>query len=268
MSSDKLLQRCDDTGAWVEQRTCPFVCEDGACVGVCTPSTIECMNGTVHSCDQHGQWLPGTVCPNLCTAGRCTGQCRPGMEDCLLTVPRRCNEQGMWISGKIEERVCNALCTPGDTHCVDQYQETCNATGTRWTRNPTPSTACGACVVDDTRCDNARTMKQVCTAQGVWRDVGVAKMCGAQCDPGATGCGGYVSAGVESSCEAALTSCWYTWTLEGVVHQRLCDENGRWSRVNCPLACTVGAGEFAGTVAAGCLAQGGRGACVTSGTCP
>jgi hypothetical protein len=59
--------------------TCTLqACVSGACTGVCTPGTTNCMSDAqVQTCDPHGQWGPATTCPAACVNVSCGGVCKP-----------------------------------------------------------------------------------------------------------------------------------------------------------------------------------------------
>jgi hypothetical protein len=80
----QLPQVCSASGVWLEAgASCPFVCDDGGCTGVCTPTSLRCQGLDPQSCDGTGQWHEaGAPCPFSCDAGSCSGSCKPGTVQC------------------------------------------------------------------------------------------------------------------------------------------------------------------------------------------
>src|SRR5262245_43872046 len=49
------LLECNN-GAFVRQTTCPYVCMNGACVGMCLPGDTKCEAGRAFTCKIDGTW--------------------------------------------------------------------------------------------------------------------------------------------------------------------------------------------------------------------
>ena len=89
------LQSCDD-GTWGTFSTCPYVCLDNACSGVCTPNATSCSSDTqLQTCNSSGQWVNST-CPNACVGSSCSGVCVPGATSVCYDA---CSEQGSETCG-------------------------------------------------------------------------------------------------------------------------------------------------------------------------
>lgn len=86
----KTTQSCDD-GVWGAFTTCPYVCLNNACSGICTPGSTSCVSNTrLQTCDSTGQWMTGT-CPDACVGTTCGGVCVP---ETTSTCFDACDDQG------------------------------------------------------------------------------------------------------------------------------------------------------------------------------
>ena len=58
-----VVQQCDEMGTWYEEETCPVVCSDGACTGVCEEGEVACGGlATLVECVE-GAWTTTGACP-------------------------------------------------------------------------------------------------------------------------------------------------------------------------------------------------------------
>lgn len=115
---------------------CPNACVDGACTGMCSPGTDECLSSiqTQH-CNEVGEW-EADFCEFACVGGTCGGVCRPGDRGCDADSPTLCGEDGQFTAedpcpGTCEAGVCVGACVLGDTQCggdaENPVQITCDA---------------------------------------------------------------------------------------------------------------------------------------------
>jgi alpha-tubulin suppressor-like RCC1 family protein len=69
-------QQCDEEGGWdsigSSCDTMGQACVAGACVGVCSPGTTQCVGLGVETCASIGQWGPSTPCALTCGGGQCS----------------------------------------------------------------------------------------------------------------------------------------------------------------------------------------------------
>ncbi len=125
-------QTCGATG-WQSGTECPFICEQGACVGSCKPGTTKCSLDLLETCDNAGAWQPPTPCEFGCDPnGACKTGCVAGEFNCYGNEIRQCNPgpPSSWVP-KSPATVCSP--TSG---------QTCDAkTGTCVSVTPTGSTA-------------------------------------------------------------------------------------------------------------------------------
>ncbi len=130
--------------------TCPYVCSQGSCVGVCTPNTNGCLENQTATCDSLGHLVPVSTCVHGCVLGACCGAATPDAcgNSCvdLQTNNSNCG-------------TCGHACTGG---------KTCQAGACAC---PTNQTDCGG------SCVNLQTNKLNCNA------------CGNAC-PGSQSCSG------------------------------------------------------------------------------
>jgi hypothetical protein len=117
---------CSKNGVWQVEETCPFVCTDGACVGVCEPGTATCDGNTPQRCDETGAWIPATEeCAFGCAEGECVGECREGTLRCFGDAPATCSASLRWETGPLCPQPtpdCDlgaCLCPPHKELCGD-----------------------------------------------------------------------------------------------------------------------------------------------------
>jgi hypothetical protein len=170
--SNSVAARCSEDGVKLEMVTCPS--NTPRCVGA--GKCVECT--TNDDCDF------------ACINEMCSGECKPGdgKQHCNGTTPQTCDNKGKLVPGKIVAGKCDAECTPGTPfECDLTTKVECKADGTfKRTTNAIPD--CADCRPQQTRCDTARKMSQLCNSQGKWQDKGVTKECGADCTPSTSGC--------------------------------------------------------------------------------
>ena len=151
-----VVLQCNASGQWVSGASCPYVCENGACAGMCVPGTQQCNGNTPETCSSTGTWTSGTPCPSVCSAGVCAGSCIPGSMECNGGTPQTCNSAGGWQNGTpcpyvcSGQGVCTGACVPGATQpcgsvatCNAGQTQTCDATGA-WLACSTPNGSCVA----------------------------------------------------------------------------------------------------------------------------
>jgi hypothetical protein len=215
---------------WEEQHTCPYICDTGACKGICNPTEKKCNNKDVEICDKNGQWQPSTTCPYVCESGACTGECVPEDKDCSELVPQTCNSRGEWIDGSACPFVCaNGICTgecvPTSKKCSDKIPQTCDSNGF-WQSGAACTYVCasgdctGVCVPNTHRCDGLKS--QTCSPLGQWA---TDQTCPFVC----TGAGNCTGECVPTSkdCQDDVP--------------RTCDSNGFWqSGSTCTYVCLSG----------------------------
>ncbi|MFO0759935.1 MAG: formylglycine-generating enzyme family protein [Byssovorax sp.] len=134
--------------------TCAYLCENGACVGDCTPMAKQCAGTTPQTCTADGAWKDDPACPYACSSGQCTGTCVPGGGDCMGKIPLTCDDLGQWKAGDACNLACNAgkcagVCVPGSARCNGNTPEGCDGSGT-WQAQPAcpgnlPTCVAGAC---------------------------------------------------------------------------------------------------------------------------
>lgn len=183
-ASGPAVEVCTVAGQWVMDKTCPSICTNGACAGMCTPSELQCgSNGTPEKCSERGEWVPqAQPCEFVCTGkGECTGECKPGLTRCgdppNTLTSYKCDEKGKWLAGTTCMNVClngscGGSCPPGKIRCNSNRKELCGPMGT-WDPAETCPFVCtgegnctGDCKPGSKRCDGQTP--QVCDA-GTWR---------------------------------------------------------------------------------------------------
>jgi len=73
---------CDATGHWKSGTACQYVCQAGACTGVCVPGSKRCSGNLVQTCQPAGQWNTGVKCGDAkpaCFEGACVTPSCVGM---------------------------------------------------------------------------------------------------------------------------------------------------------------------------------------------
>lgn len=225
---ERVAQRCDASGTWVNLELCPFSCEGGVCTGACAPGERRCAGLQVERCEE-GAWVPeGEGCPFGCEAGACAGGCVEGAKRCWEGVAQSC-EAGAWKNVEscpfvCEEGRCVGSCVPGEERCAEGRVQRCEAGD--WVDAEDCRYACeagrcvGECVEGDKRC--LGNVLQACDASGAWMTSEVCpflcteESCAGECEPG------------SSSCEGSLLL--------------YCDASAAWSPVlSCPAGCDAGA---------------------------
>lgn len=190
------VQACTGT-EWIDiGDSCPYVCEDGACTGVCMPGTSECLSSVeVRTCNTSGKWSNTSCTDSACVpqgadTAVCGGSCQPGARGCGGSgdlQPQVCDSEGNWVDngsacgGACTDGVCTGTCMEGDKQCAaDGSPLVCDATS-NWPASGTPcpfycvggECSTGDCFQDELRCDpdNPGKGMQRCNAQGEWDTV-------------------------------------------------------------------------------------------------
>ena len=70
----RTLERCSAQGSYQVERTCPYVCESGSCVGRCAPQQERCFGAQYQRCDSHGVWYTEDGCSARCGGSDCESQ--------------------------------------------------------------------------------------------------------------------------------------------------------------------------------------------------
>jgi hypothetical protein len=206
------VEICTLSGEWRMDKSCPSICESGACAGMCMPDEKQCGAGqTPAVCSKDGQWLSDSMpCDFVCTGkGECTGACKPGAKKCGdapdTLIPFECDDKGAWVMRPACTNICvdgscGGSCMPGKIRCVGNKPETCSDMGT-WTpgqeckdQTCVDGACAGSCAPNAKQC-NGNT-PQTCDSQGNWKDAAacgnkacVKGVCVGLCQPGAVQCG-------------------------------------------------------------------------------
>jgi len=229
------VHECVDE-TWTEQNTCPYICDNGTCKGVCEPGDTRCDGKDSQECGADGKWVTTTTCPYICSGdGDCMGSCAPNDKDCDGLVPRTCGADGEWDNGSACPYVCSGgdctgVCVPTTNRCDGNKSQTCNAAG-QWTTNQTCPYLCtgagnctGECSPTSKRCDDLTP--QTCDANGFWQS---GSDCPYVCDGG--DCTG-VCVPETDRCDGR--------------DSQTCNASGQWqSTRTCPYVCT-GEGDCTG----------------------
>lgn len=199
------VETCSDDGeSWGLTATCPFLCEDGACVGECAPGSNQCNGDNVETCDAAASWQMTSTCTFVCIDGACGGECEPGATKCDGLVPQTCNDDGEWVDGSAcpftcSQGTCTGACSPGATACNGDVVQTCDANG-QWQNTTDCPFVCssgsctGVCVPGAQQCSG--DAPQTCNASGQWVTgsncpfLCTAGACTGVCEPGSKKCTG------------------------------------------------------------------------------
>jgi hypothetical protein len=104
-------ETCSDAGQWQLEAPCAYVCNAGACSGMCAPGTAQCNGDQPQKCNATGTWQNvGSPCPNVCTGGSCAGMCTPGTLQCSYLQPQKCGSNGTWAD---DGAACQYVCSQG-----------------------------------------------------------------------------------------------------------------------------------------------------------
>lgn len=108
------------SGEWQAETTCPYVCMDGGCTGVCKPFSARCRGETIQICSSTGEYLDSTTCSNphgqtACDAGACYPTCSPGFGDCNRNTADGCETD---LSSRDNCGGCDHVCMPQQRTCV------------------------------------------------------------------------------------------------------------------------------------------------------
>jgi len=171
------VETCNADGtAWEMTKTCPYLCDEGACSGECQPGSSQCAWNDLQICDTQGSWTTTVVCPYVCSNGACAGECVPGSKKCDGLVPQLCEADGHWVNFTACSQMCTAGecafgCSTGETICNGLQVQVCNANHA-WEVTQTCPYACsggactGLCVPGATQCSGDSV--QMCSTQGQW----------------------------------------------------------------------------------------------------
>lgn len=103
-------QTCETTG-WASGNECPFICDQGECVGSCKPGSTKCNIDLLQSCDAKGAWEKPTACEFGCDAAAtgCKSSCAAGEFNCYGNQVRQCDPgpPAQWVPVS-PALVCNA----------------------------------------------------------------------------------------------------------------------------------------------------------------
>jgi hypothetical protein len=166
------VETCSSTGEWKLDRTCPSICLNGACAGMCTPNDRQCATDQKPQlCSMEGQWKDESPCiGQTCVKGVCQGACAP-------TDPKRCSADGVstqtcgaggtWMNvdacgnNGCTAGACNA-CRPSTKVCQGKTLRTCNDSGSGWL----PDLECGiSCDPTALKCINCQPRTETCNGQ-------------------------------------------------------------------------------------------------------
>ena len=258
---------CDAKGQSFYIAECPFLCVEGACTGICSPGSMQCVAGHVRTCGDDAVWhesndrcdLDASASDErIIDAGldaRTTTECAPGATRCADSLRlQSCTAAGTWrdvarcafvcIDGE-----CSGICTPGATQCVNSHPQVCDERGTwRETDAGCPSIGPDGSI-DSSYMDagvDADAARDSCP-------FGLS-ICDDRCVPGARQCDGNVpevcsATGTfvaEPSCPFVCIAGFCSGCLVGVrrcngnVVQQ-CDVTGEWTTgATCTFACISG----------------------------
>jgi len=263
------VQTCDTTGNWQTTSSCPFVCSNGSCSGICVPGVdVKCSGLVPQTCNPTGYWTSWPACPFACSNGACTGACTPNDTQCNGNTVQTCDSSGAWQDSQTCPYVCNSgvcsgVCTPGSAQCSGKTPQTCDASG-QWTSGSTCPFLCsngsctGVCNPGDKKCSGSST--QTCDSSGQWGSsvacsapahatatCSGAGVCGFSCQGGFENCDGNSTNG----CEADLSSP----TTCGSCGNACSTVNGTasCSSGSCGITCNPGFGNC--NAGAGCETQ-------------
>lgn len=224
---DGAVQECV-AGSWSTVELCENVCEDAACVAVCSEGRSQCNGDRWLQQCSGGEYADHTECEFLCSDRACVGECMPDTRRCNPDADNEsqsCNGLGQWdqsVSCEDSGTFCVAgdckPCSPGTTQCSDSGPQLCSDAG-EWVNQgacTSPNTACfeGNCVPctpGEKRCtDNA---VEACLPDGSGFEV-------------IESCSGQTPACLESTktcgkCSEGSSQCFNDQV-------QTCDEDGAW----------------------------------------
>jgi hypothetical protein len=105
-ASSTILETCDEQGEWVVS-TCPFLCQDGECVGECAPGSSRCLEDPERrqTCNG-GDW--DTI--ETCATG---SQCVNDGSECRRSNGGRCSDDADCASEHcVDDVCCDTECAP------------------------------------------------------------------------------------------------------------------------------------------------------------
>jgi hypothetical protein len=107
---DANLLTCDALGFWEVTRKCPYLCQAGACTGVCVPGSLGCRVSTVERCsDDATTWVDTEACGGstpTCFDGKCMAECLPTGGNCTDQPLACCRGAAACAGGAVATRYC------------------------------------------------------------------------------------------------------------------------------------------------------------------
>ncbi len=168
---------CQADGSCQLAATCPYLCANGACTGICLPGTQQCFDGRISQiCTDSAGWnAGGAACESLGDAG---GDVSVGDAPSADDISRSDGDHGIDAVAELVTTLNagDAGCVPGARRCAGLQPEICAADG-EWTiGSPLCLVGCaaGVCAVDcvpgSLQCNG--NQPQTCTESGALVNVG------------------------------------------------------------------------------------------------
>jgi len=188
--ADNESQGCNAQGQWDQSTSCSdsdTFCVKGDCKP-CSPGTTQCSESGPQLCSEDGEWVNQGACtsPNAaCFDGGCV-LCQPGDKRCSNNAVEQCLPDGSAFavletcSGDnpacLESTKTCGKCSEGDSQCLDDEVQICDAAGA-WQTDETCSGTTPQCVdslcrqcdplVNERRCQTS-SKAQGCSPDGSW----------------------------------------------------------------------------------------------------
>jgi hypothetical protein len=204
---------------------------DSHTLNLCTPDATKCDDtGAVLVCADGQKWTEQTKCPFACSDGECVGGCVPGDTQCMGNTPQTCDAKGEWQSeapctNACVAGACAGMCAPGALQCTGTTPQTCDAMG-QWQDGAACPFVCEMGVCSG-----------VCKPNDIQCMGNTTQVCDAKGQwQSSTACPYVCSAGLcTGMCVPGSTQC------NGNTPQT-CDATGTWqSGTACPKVCSAGA---------------------------
>jgi hypothetical protein len=237
-------QTCGDSGTWQSgEPNCAYVCDGGACGGMCTPTSTRCNGLQPQTCDGTGTWQnTGAACASVCNEGSCVA-CTPNAVRCNGLQPQTCSSGGAWAdTGSMcpylcdnPTGTCTGMCSPGSVSCNGSQPLICSSTGVVQNNG----SACGTCFAcsggsceptTGGSCNDGNACTQTDTCQNGQCVGGNSVMCAAadNCHVAGTCSGGTCSNPLASGANCQAGQACIAWYPD-------CDQDGYGDRTKSPI---------------------------------